>query len=102
MKIYTVKGMHRIDYDFTIAFFKLGCFTNKDNALQRAKEAFEKAKAEDYAEDIARYSNEEECNEDELVKFYEDEEKGYYRLSFGVEEDYEAYRISVDEWTVED
>lgn len=102
MKIYTVKGIHRIDYDFSIEFFKLGCFKDRDNALRRAKEAFEKAKAKDFAEDIETYSDEEECDEDELVEFYEEYDKGYHRLSFGTEERYESYAISVDEWTVED
>ena len=102
MKIYTVKGIHRIDYDFSIEFIKLGCFVDKNNALQRAKEAFEKAKAEDYAEDIAKYSDEEECCEVELVEFYENEERGRYGLSFGMEEDYESYTITVDEWIVQD
>ena len=102
MNVYTVKGFHRIDYDFSTEFFNLGCFVNRNNALKRAKEEFEKAKTEDFAEDIARYSNEEECDEDELVHFEENEEQGYYRLSFGMEENYESYRVSVDEWTIED
>ena len=100
MKIYTVQGMHKADYDFSVEIFNLGCFTDKAKAIKKAKEDFETSKRTDFAEAIERYSNEEEYRDvDEgLLEIEEDDENGYYRLSFGHEEDYEVYSVAVDEW----
>jgi hypothetical protein len=103
MKVYTVLGMHKIDYDFSVETYKLGCSSDRNKALQMAKEAFEKAKTKDFAKEIERYSNEEEYRDvDEgALEIEEYDELGYYRLSFGFEEDYEVYIVAVDEWEVE-
>ena len=60
MKVYTVSGTHRIDYDFSIEIFKFGCFVDSNKALKRAKAAFIKARDNDFADEIEEYSNEEE------------------------------------------
>ncbi len=100
MKIYTVLGMHKVDYDFSVEVFKLGCFTDKAKALEKAKQEYVNAKRVDFAYEIQQYSNEEKYRDvDEgLLEIIEDEENGYYELSFGFEEDHEMYNIAVDEW----
>lgn len=104
MKVYTVLGMHKIDYDFSVEIFKLGCFTDKTKAFKKAKQAFENAKSVDFAYEIQQYSNKEKYrNVDEgALEIEEDDELGYYRLSFGFEEDYEVYNVAVDEWEVKE
>ena len=100
MKVYTVQGMHKVDYDFSVEIFNLGCFTDKAKAIEKAKEDFEASKHNDFAEAIERYSDEKKYRDvDEgLLEIEEDDENGYYRLSFGYEEDYEVYSVAVDEW----
>lgn len=41
MKIYTVERMDKFDYDFSVELKKCGCFYDKKNALQKAKEVYE-------------------------------------------------------------
>ena len=103
MKVYTVSGTHRIDYDFSIEIFKFGCFVDSNKALKRAKAAFIKARDNDFADEIEEYSNEEEYPDigEGALNIEMDEENGYYLISFGIEEDYESYTISIDEWNVE-
>ena len=84
MKIYTVQGVHKIDYDFSVEIFNLGCFTDKAKAIAKAKYDFEKSQQLDFAEAIKRYSNKEEYRDvDEgALEIEEDDVNGYYRISF--------------------
>ena len=102
MKIYTIQGIDKIDYDFSVTTLKRGCFANKEKALERAKEEFEKLK-NTFADEIAEYSNEEEYSDvDEgALEMLEYPESGFYRISFGFEEDFETHTIEVEEWDVD-
>lgn len=99
MEIYTVRGQHKSDYDFSVTEYKLGCFDNKEAAIKRAKEDFESTKVE-YAEEIEEYSNEDEyMDEDEgALVIEEDDENGYYSIAFGYEEDHETHVVCVETW----
>ena len=105
MVIYTVESTDKIDYDFSFEQRKLGCFLDRNKALQCAKEGFEESK-EIYAEEIKKYSNKELYPDDEwdngALWIEEDYEGGYYCISYGADEDYESHQICVEEWTVED
>lgn len=59
MKIYTVERMDKFDYDFSVELKKCGCFYNKKNALQKAKEVY-KFMCGEYKNDMARYADEED------------------------------------------
>lgn len=102
MKIYTVQRMDKIDYDFSVSLIKYGCFASKEKAKRKARLAYEKLLKE-YAEEIEEYSNEEYYEEpgDGLLEIEEDEENGYYRISFGFEEDYEMHNIAINEWNLD-
>jgi len=103
MKVYTVSGMHKADYDFSVETFKFGCFVDKSKALNKAKKVFLDAKNIEFAYEIQQYSNEEKYPDIDAgaLEIEMDEENGYYQISFGIEEDYEVYIISIDEWNVE-
>ena len=103
MKIYTVQGMDKIDYDLSVEIRNLGCFYDRAKALQRAAEEFEKLKAY-HAYNIEIYSNVEDYPsvDDGGINIEEDTENGYYLISFGFEEWYEVHTVAVDEWTVEE
>ena len=103
MQIYTVQGMNKIDYDFSVEITNLGCFFNKAKALQRAAEEFAKLKMR-HTDDIERYSDKEDYPsvDDGGINIEEDTENGYYLMSFGYEEWYEVHTVSIDEWTVEE
>ena len=99
MKIYTVQRMEKYDYDFSVILKKCGCFTDKEKAIKAARHEYEKL-CSDCAEEIERYSNEDEYRDiDEgMFEAIEDDENGYYRISFGYEEDYEMHNVAVNEW----
>ena len=103
MKIYTVERMDKFDYDFSVEISKHGCFTNKEKAVQKAKQVYE-SMCGTYEDEMAKYSDE-DCYEDEASgKLYieEDAENGYYCIAFGFEEDYECHSVAVEEWDLED
>ena len=104
MKVYTVMSTDRIDYDISFEQRKLGCFKDKNKALECAKEYFEETK-KFYAAEIEKYSNK-ELYPDEWdngsLWIEEDYKGGYYCISYGVDEDYESHQICVDEWEVEE
>lgn len=59
MKIYTVERLDKFDYDFSVELKKCGCFYDKKNALQKAKEVYESMCGE-YEDGMARYADEED------------------------------------------
>ena len=103
MKVYTVQRMDKIDYDFSVEVTNHGCYADKEDALHKANRAYKQLCAE-YEEEMKRYADESVYRDiDEgLLDIEEDEENGYYRISFGFEEDYECHSIGVDEWTVQE
>lgn len=103
MKIYTVERMDKYDYDFSVEISKHGCFTNKEKAVQKAKQVYE-SMCGTYEDEMVKYSDE-DCYEDEASgKLYveEDAENGYYCIAFGFEDDYECHSVAVEEWDLED
>lgn len=103
MKIYTVEKMDKYDYDFSVEISKHGCFTNKEKAIQKAKQVYESMCGE-YEDEMVKYSDE-DCYEDEASgKLYteEDAKNGYYCIAFGFEDDYECHSVAVEEWELED
>ena len=103
MKIYTVERMDKYDYDFSVEISKHGCFTNKEKAVQKAKQVYE-SMCGTYEDEMVKYSDE-DCYEDEASgKLYieEDAENGYYCIAFGFEDDYECHSVAVEEWELED
>ena len=86
MKIYTVSRMNKFDYDFTVEILKIGCFVDKDHAINKAKEIFEEMKIEFAG------------NNEHLVYTEEDDEYGYYLVSFIIEGNYQCHCVYVDDW----
>ena len=103
MEVYTVESTDKIDYDFSFEQRKLGCFKDRNKAIQCAKEGFEEVKKR-FAKEMKEYSNEDEYPSDEPGALWieADDNTGYYCISFGVEENYESHQVCVEEWTVQD
>ena len=89
MKVYTVQIQEQYYYDFSVLTIKCGCFVNKEAALRKAKSVYESLCIE-HEEDM-------EENED-TTEIEEDSDTGYYRITFGEEENCETYLVTVDEW----
>ena len=100
MKIYTVERMDKFDYDFSVELKKCGCFYDKKNALQKAKEVYESMCGE-YKDGMARYADEED-EASGKTRIEEDTENGYYLVAFGFEEHYECHSVAVEEYEIED
>lgn len=100
MKIYLVQEFSRADYDFSTDIKHYGLYVNRDEAIVRARQVFEKLK-EEYAKEIDQYTykedSDESFDEDGEVEFYIDDEKGRYEFNFGSEEDYELFSVTVEE-----
>lgn len=95
-RVYTVEITHRRDYDFSFEQRKMGCFYDRDKAVKRAKNGFAALK-EMLANKINRYDNAEYG----ATWIEEDDDVGYYCISFGEDEEYESHQICVEEWFVE-
>lgn len=106
MKIYIVQEFNRSDYDFDTDIKYHGAYTSKDNAIEKAKDVFEKLKAF-YADEIDEHTYNEDMGEDEDEDYYFDEagevdfdiddEMGFYKFTFGSEEDFELHSVEVKE-----
>jgi hypothetical protein len=109
MEIYVVQEFSMADYDFSADVEYHGAYINIDDAKEKAKSVFESLK-EYYADDIEKYTRKEYEEEDDEEDSYEDyfdedgevefdidEEKGYYELHFGSEEDFELHRVEIKE-----
>lgn len=101
MKIHLVMGVSKIDYDFSVDVSHYGAFHDKQKAIEKAKEEFEKLKLK-YAEEIEQYSDEEEYPDISEGALIIEEDPEYYYMSFGFEEDYEMHSISVNEVEIAD
>lgn len=101
MKIYLVQEFSRADYDFSTDIKHYGLYVNRDEAIVRARQVFEKLK-EEYAKEIDQYTRKEDedddyFDEDGEVEFYIDDDKGRYEFHFGSEEDFELFSVTVEE-----
>ena len=97
MKVYTVERMDKCDYVFSVQIRKGGCYSDKKKALERAKKMY-KRMCREYEDEILRYFD----NLKGTLEVDEDHENGYYRISFGFEEDYEVHSVAVEEWEMEE
>ena len=104
MTIYVVSSMSKYDYDFSVETQKHGCFrpASRDKAIAKAREVFKYLK-NTCKEEIEEYSNEEEYPDEDSGALYieEDDEAGYYQISFGTEENHECHCVYVDEYELE-
>lgn len=100
MNIYLVQEFSRADYDFSTDIKNHGLYINRNEAIVRARQIFEKLK-EEYAKEIDQYTykedNDDYFDEDGEVEFDIDEEKGWFEFTFGSEEDFELLRVTVEE-----
>lgn len=102
-KIYTVTTLSKVDYDFSVEVKRHGAFESFDKAVKRLKSVVKDFKNK-YIGDYEKYSNTEKYPDEESGAWtvIEDFENGYWRVSFGYEEDYELHQICIDEYKVED
>ena len=105
MKVYTVERQNKFDYDFSVELLKIGCFFDRAKAIALAKEKFESMQGE-YEDEMLKYSDKDIYDPDEYdsgaLYVEEDDEYGYYCISFGAEEHYESHIVWVEEWDVEE
>lgn len=86
MNIYLVQEFSRADYDFSTDIKNHGLYVNRYEAIVRARQVFEKLQEQHISED-----------EDDEVEFDIDEDKGWFEFSFGSDEDFELFRVTVEE-----
>lgn len=103
MKVYTVERMDKFDYDFSVEIKKYGAFRDRKKAIKRAKEVFDSMCGE-YEDDMKRYSDKDVYINEDAGKLYVEKDNvfGYYQISFGADENYEAHSVAVEEWEMEE
>lgn len=103
MKVYTVERQNKFDYDFAVELLKVGCFLDMQKAIELAKKEYESIQAE-YEDQMLKYSDEDIYNPHEhdsgALYVEEDDECGFYFISFGNDEHYESHCVWVEEWDV--
>ena len=102
MKVYTVQRKDKFYYDFSTELKNCGCYTDRDKAIARAKQIYEKMQGE-YEDEMIQYSDKDEYEDEDYgaLVVEEDVENGYYEITFGFEEDHEVHSVAVDEWELE-
>ena len=98
MKVYTVERMDKYEYDFSVSLRKYGCFTDKEKAKAKAKSVYE-SMCDEYGDLMEEYYDTNNMY-DGALEVEKDYENGYYRISFGYDEDYEMHSVAIDEWEV--
>lgn len=93
MNIYLVQEFSRADYDFSTDIKNRGLYINRDEAIVRARQVFEKLQEQHISED----EDDDDFDEDVEVEFDIDEDKGWFEFSFGSEENFELFRVTVEE-----
>ena len=103
MKVYTVERMDKFDYDFSVEIKKYGAFRDRKKAIKKAKEVFDSMCGE-YEGDMKRYSDKDVYIHEDAGKLYVEKDNvfGYYQISFGADENYEAHSVAVEEWEMEE
>lgn len=98
MKIYTVQRMDQYDYDFSVLTTKYNAYKDHNKAFECSRKVYENM-CEEYCEEMEMYSKEDEYDQGSLY-IEEDDENGYYHMSFGREDEHESHCISVEEFDV--
>lgn len=99
MKVYTVQYQDKCDYDFSVEMTNHGCFRNKEDAIDALKKVVATIK-KDNADDMERYSDEEEYPDEDNGALYIEEEDDFFNMSFGYQEYHESHTVWIDEWEV--
>lgn len=102
MKVYTVQRQNKIDYDCSVELLKLGCYANRESAVERAKMEYKSMQGE-YEDKMRKYSDKDIYDPDEYDSgaLFIEEDDGLYFISFGADEEYESHTVWVEEWEVE-
>ncbi len=93
MKIYLVQEFSRADYDFSTDIKNHGLYINRDESIVKARQVFEKLQEQH----ISEQDDDDYLDEDGEVEFDIDEDKGWFEFSFGSEENFELFRVTVEE-----
>lgn len=103
MKVYTVYRQDKFDYDCSVTLIKLGCSSNRDKAIEIAKQEYAYMQGE-YEDQMSHYGNIDIYNPNEYGSgaLFTEEDDGVYFISFGADEDYESHTVWVDEWEVQE
>ena len=103
MKVYTVYRQDKFDYDFSVSLLKLGCYSDRDKAVEVAKKEYESMHGE-YEDEMLKYADKNIYDPEEFGSgaLFVEEDDGVYFISFGADEDYESHTAWVDEWDVEE
>lgn len=105
MKIYTVQRQDKFDSESSVSLLNLGCYTDKERAIERARAEYEIMRYE-YEANMLKYSDTDTYNPEEYgsgaLFIEEDNEYGLYFISYGSEENYESHTTWVDEWEVQE
>lgn len=105
MKIYTVQRQDKFDYDCSVLLTNIGCYTDKAKAIARSKSEYESMQGE-YEDQMEKYSDKDIYDPEEYgsgaLYVEEDNECGYYIITFGLHEDYETHGVWVDEWELQE
>ena len=101
MKVYAVIQHDQYECDCSSIIVKHNAFFDKNKALAHANKVY-KSMCEDYADEMEQYSNEDAFEEVSQGSLYieQDDEHGYYFLSFGRGEERETHCISVEEFAI--
>ena len=93
MNIYLVQEFSRADYDFSTDIKNHGLYINRDESIVKARQVFEKLQEQHMSEQ----DDDDYLDEDGEVEFDIDEDKGWFEFSFGSEENFELFRVTVEE-----
>ena len=104
MQVYTVHRQNKYDYDFSVELLNLGCYADKEKAMEEAKREYERMQGE-YEDDMLHYSDTAAYDPDEYdsgaLYVESDDEDGFYFISFGAKDKYESHIVWVDEYEVD-
>lgn len=103
MKVYTVERIDKYDYDFSVEIKKCGAFRDRKKAIKKAKEVYDSMCGE-YEDNMEYYSDKDVYIDEDAGALHviKDAVFGYYKISFGAEENYECHSVAVEEWELED
>lgn len=105
MKVYTVQRQNKFDYDCSVELLNLGCYADKEKAIARAKQEYERMQGE-YEDEMLKYSDKDVYDPDDYdsgaLYVEADDEEGFYLITYGADEHYENHIAFVDEWEVQE
>jgi hypothetical protein len=104
MTVYTVQRQDKFDYDCSAELVNLGCYLYIEKAIARAEQEYEVMQCE-YEDEISQYSNADIYDPEEYgsgaLYVEEDNENGFYVITFGADDKCETHCVWVDEWEVQ-